>query len=198
VLKTNLIRDELTTFVNWSRQGMIAAAVVFLAAAIVGAVYGGLIYWQKQVIARGDVLQEEAKSLKAGIAEGEQGLDEVKRYEARVALASGLLDRHIYYSNVLEFLETHLLPEVYITDGLNGDTSGTFSFSIQAPSYAAIAEQVEVFRAQPLVIGVYVDSGSLAKAKSKTGAASDNPGQRTVGFSLVLEIDPAIFKYDPR
>ncbi len=180
MLKTNLIKEEIATFFNWQRNLKILFVYILYACIIIAIAYGGLFYWGKRASEEQKQMIEEINNIKKDINIVEDKTKEVDVFQKKLDLASNLLDKHIYWTHFLQFLEKNTLTNIYYTDAFTGNTQGSYSFQAHADSYGAIADQIMVLRSDKNVEEVKVSSGSLTE-------------NGDIGFGMALTINKDIF-----
>ena len=188
ILKTNLVKGEPTTFIDWRRNitGLsIAAGTAVLAVLIL---YGWLIFWQKSATRKVQALSNEITELKNVIASTKGTMNQINAFHRRLNFAGRLLNRHIYWTNFFKFLEENILPDVYLSPDFSANPLGEYSFSALTKSYGRIADQVRVLRANKNIVSVSVGGGSLVGSKSNPNIKGD-----MIGFTLEFKIKPEIF-----
>lgn len=105
--------------------------------------------------------------------------DKILLLNQKVSKVADLLDNHIYWSNLLEFLETYTIPEVWFSD-FSAEPSGILVLPAQAKDLMAAARQFVVFQEAPFVQEVEISGISK--------------GEVGISFQLRLILDPKIFK----
>jgi len=185
ILETNLIKGEIIFLFNW-RKGIIKLSImVVLTCLAIGAVYGGLDFWQKQKEEETRKIAQKFIKLNQQISQAEQGVDEILAWQRKLSLVSALLDNHIYWTNFFKFLEDNTLVDVYFPGGFSGDTSGNYNLSAVGVNYNTIHQQVKTLKILDQVVKVSVTSGNFAP----TG----EDGQSSINFNLELSVDSEIF-----
>jgi len=195
ILKTNLIKGEITTFIDWKKNIRTLIVDIALAFFMLGVIYFGLIFWELKALEQSQVLGGEISDLKLKIAGIEKEVQTVDVFQEKLKYAKLLLDEHIYWNNIFSFLEKNLLKEVVIKSNFSGNLSGEFSFSAQADSFNTIAKQIKLLRLNKDVLGVDITGGTLAAVEDEEGNM-----ETVVDFKLVFRINPLVFKenYDKK
>lgn len=188
ILEVNLIRDEVRISFDWNKNIAILIMVVFVAGVFVAEIVFGLSWWEKQEILKAQALDSEIAKVNREISNIKGKADEALAFKDKSAELTKLLDNHVYFSNFFNWLEKNTLSTVKF-DGFSGDTSGKYTLSARALSYAEVSWQVKAFRESPLIKNVEVLSVNSIIAKNQ--GASQEVG---VSFSLSFELDPTIFK----
>lgn len=188
ILKTNLIKNEVTTFVNWGNYAKNAALTIFLSIFMVAALYFGLIYWETVANQEGESLLSEKENLEIQVSALERDIKEVNVFQHRLILAGKLLDNHLYWTNFFKTLEELIISEAYISNSFSSSLSGEYQFGLVVDSFESIYNQLRVLREHPAVLSAQVSSGNFIEGGTKDQADS----APKVEFNLSLRIDPNI------
>ncbi|PIR69652.1 MAG: hypothetical protein COU47_01980 [Candidatus Niyogibacteria bacterium CG10_big_fil_rev_8_21_14_0_10_46_36] len=109
-------------------------------------------------------------------------INELTRISKEIEAAKLVLASHVENSEVFDFLESYIHPDVYFTsltfDGATATLSG------EAPSYTALAEQMKLFESSGVIKLVRISNLGL----KETGQVS---------FDIALGFDISIFHYQP-
>lgn len=187
-LKTDLIKDEMTTFFDWRKNLTVLGISSALALLMLGFFYGGIIVWERKANEENRYKELEVEGLAAKIQGMTNDIKEIDRLREELKIVSALLDKHIYWTNFFTFLEDNTLKEVTYPDSFSGNTLGNYSFSAKADSFASMADQIRVMEENEYVNSVQVTKGDVASAKGET----EDKGV-FVGFSMALSLNPKIF-----
>lgn len=188
IIKTNLIKGEVTTIVDWNKNIKVLIPSIILPIVVIALLYGALLVWEKQAEQRSEALGGEIEIISQQIRQTEKGVVVVDAFQKKLSLVSQLLDKHIYWTNFFKFLEDNLLTESYLLGGFSGVPDGNYSLGIFGKNYESIANQVRVLEANEQVKMVSVSGGSLAQI-----AADDEEQAVGVNFTLDISLDPEIF-----
>ena len=109
--------------------------------------------------------------------------DNVSALTDKATEVKKILDNHIYWTNFFDFLEKHIIKDVYFVN-FSGDINGEYSIEAVGQEYKNIVEQVEAFRKDELTEKAEVREGRIATGRSGNG----------IKFNLELTINPKIFK----
>lgn len=203
VLETNLMEGEIVSFFNWDRaimQFMVSFVIVFI---ILGGVYGGLTYWEKNENKRIEELTKISDQKNWEIISSEKEKEKIYIFIRKMELAEYLLKNHAYWTNLFKFFEANTLLDVYYGN-FKGDETGQYTLPASAKNYDAVAKQLgylqniinnqkersknKEFNEVPILLEANTDGASMS------GRGEDL--KNTVGFSLYLKLNPEIFKYD--
>jgi len=185
ILEVNLIKKDNGASFDFVKNLSTLFLVFFIAALFVAEIYYGLDWWQNEETSKTQVTEQTVADLNREITTLNNQADEAFRYRAKVTVLSDLLDKHIYWTNFLSWLEKNTLSTVQY-DSLNGDVSGIYTFNATAQTYAEASWQVKAFLNDPLTKSVSVNSVSSSKTK-------ENVKGGQVSFTLNLEVDPKVF-----
>ncbi len=191
-VKTNLIRGESTTFVDWGEKIKVLIVGLSVPILIVAVLYIGLMVWETQSKKKVQALGGEITDLQTRIKTAEQAAKPIDEFQAKVKLVGKLLDEHIYWTNLFAFLEKNILSNATLLGGLSGDAENyKYSLSLKAEHFVDIPNQVRVLRENPLVKSAEVFQGSAGTVFGENGDPSS-----VLNFNLLLELDPSILTKD--
>jgi len=190
VLETNLIKGELASFFNWKKGILILVAYSLASGFIVAGLYGGLLFWEKQIKQERSVYSSRIRDLDEKVIKPlEKEAKKILSEQKRLKLAEALLKKHIYWTNFFEFLENNTLPNVYYNSDFSGNIDGQYFLSARSKDFKTILEQVDVMRENENVKEIAVDGGSVVVSNDKENLAKSGG----VEFKLKLVVDPSIF-----
>lgn len=200
VLKTNLIRDEVTTFFEWRKNLIKLSVYLIVSSMIVGGLYLALLQYEKESSKYGDDIVREIEKIEKTIASLEEKKNNADQLRGDVEIVQELLEKHIYWSEFFKFLEDNLLPNVYLTDGISGEADGNYSFSAVTDNFSTITDQIRVLNANENVKSVSVLSANLSERKDKIddikGEKEENIEEITIdeiNFTMELVVDNSLF-----
>lgn len=188
ILEVNLIKDEIRISFDWNKNISVLAIVLFIVGFFIAEIYFGLEWWAKQEEIRAQSINDNIALVSKEISKIKGKADEALAYKNKSVEVGRLLNEHIYWSNFLNWLEKNTLSTVKF-DNFSGDTSGNYSLTAKALSYAEVSWQVKAFLADPIVKKVDVFDVSSGSSKDKGKNADQG-----VNFSLDFSVDPKIFK----
>lgn len=195
ILSTNLIKGESTLIYHWNKKIYILLTNVFLVIFVVGLAYGGLLYWEKAGTAANEQLELRANDLKTRIENLKKETKEIDVFNKKIALAKNLLDNHVYWNNLFEFLENNILTNVYLENSFSGGLDGEYVIRAYTNDLKTMLDQVNYLRQEDkkdkilsvelsdIIAGDGVDSKDAGKIDSKY----------KVSFDLILKINKNIF-----
>ncbi|MFA6391838.1 MAG: hypothetical protein WCW66_03760 [Patescibacteria group bacterium] len=187
-LDVNLIPEDvlgkLEPKAKLKQMGIGVGIVVVL----VGLVYGYMMYRESKI--EGDI--EELTIQIDGIDQEIKSLGNVRNdaetLRNQIDSISKILDDHIYWSQLLAYLEKYTLPNVYYKS-LSATQSGVVTLSASAIDLATLADQYIVFQnATDFVEKVTIDSAISAATE-----VDDLNVQNSVDFNISLKVIPDIF-----
>lgn len=157
-----------------------------LGLALVGSIYGGLIYWRSVVESRSQEIEKTVQAIDARIAERQKALAPIQDFQALAKAADKVLRNHTHWTQVLKLLEERALPEVQF-GSLAGAETGTLSFDVRARDYTTLAKQIVALREDPRVRKV-----SVAAASADFDENGLLKGARA---AVTMGVDPTIFDF---
>ena len=188
ILEINLIKEDSSISFDWGKNLSTIFLVFFIAAVLVAEIYFGLDWWQNQEMVKTQKTVVEVAKLNKEIATLNNQANEAFKYKDKVFVLTGLLNNHVYWSNFLTWLEKNTLSSVQY-DGLSGNVSGNYSFTVTSKTYADVSWQVKAFLNDPMTKNASVEQASSLKLKD-----DDKEKKPEVHFTLKLEVNPDIFK----
>lgn len=187
ILKTNLIKGEIVTYIDWKGNITILIISIFLSGTIIALIYGGLILKEQRYTAQNEELKREINNYKFLIDEEKKKTAVVDAFQRKLSLARALLNNHIYWTNLFKFFESNILSDVSIQGGFSGSLMEDYSFPATAPDYSTVDYQVAYLRNNDQVIEVSVDGCDYTP-----GAEGGE-----VNFNLDLSLDEKLFYKGP-
>lgn len=208
VLETNLIRDEVTTFFEWSKYLKKLAVYLFACLLLMSGLYGALLYYERSSNKQGEDMVAQIEAVKGSIKDLEEKRKEADSFREKMDVVNKLLENHIYWTKFFAFLEANILPNVSLGEGFSGDSSGKYTLSASTDNFTSLSEQVRVFRENENVDSVSSLSGKLdeveikpdKKEKSSENATSSVQAKKeevikkdVVNFSIDLQVKKSLF-----
>ena len=184
VLETNLIKGEIVSYFDWQKKILTLVSAFFIPIFLVGIVYLGLMFYQKESQAKNLALVKKFNELTDKIKQEEIGVEQIFSFQSKLKVASEVFGQHIYWTNFFKFLEDNTIKDVYFT-GFVGDTSGRYFLDALANNYGNIAEQVDVLKNNKKVTAVEAAGGELV--------SGDRDNTTKVKFVLNFSILKSIF-----
>lgn len=190
-IKTNLIKNEITTYIDWKKKVTDLTLNIVVSIIIVGIAYGALMYREHRAILQEAGIDKQIANLNEQIEVAIEDVAEIDKFQKKIALVAGILNEHIYWTNFFAFLEKTILDEVTYAGSFSGSPTGTYGFSVTADSFQTAENQVRVLRNNKLVRSANVSSVSFNASSEDTGINIP-----TANFSITFEIDPKLFNMD--
>lgn len=191
-IEINLIPEDIAQSPERGvRERVIALFLIMLSAGLIVSLwYGVAVYRQKQIGNEIWNLQRRFLVLQKEVEAYEKNRSEVEDLRRRIDLANKILNRHIYWTRVLEELEKTTIDEVYFTS-FAADKDGRMYLSAVGKDYESVARQITAFeQADHFVFTVKVDSASAQSFVEK----SDGEIEITkTSFGVQLLLNPRIF-----
>lgn len=194
IIKTNLIQGEITTIIDWSDKKFFMFYMLLSLVIIIGGFYFALLGWEYKSKHEAAKLGGVIAELEGQIKEAEKTVKEVDDFQQKLKFVSGLLDKHIYWTNFFYFLEKNIITKAVVLGGFAGGTGGEYAFNIKAGEYIDIFDQVRVLKNNDKVIDAWVLAGGQTIA-TKLKEDEKEISEKEVSFSLNVILKPALFKY---
>jgi hypothetical protein len=179
-IKPNLIKDQEIVFFNWHENILVLSLSLVMCCLAISLIYVGLLIWQKERVEASKTAFLNVTVIDNQIKKSEQEVEEVKKFNKKLTMVSGLLDNHVYWTNFLTLLEYTTLKDVYY-ERFTGDISGEYTIPAVASSLEAISLQLDVMKKYDNVESVAPDTGQTS---------ADG---KSVQFNLGLTVDPIVF-----
>ena len=189
----NLIPEDFIEVAGWEKRRVkkTAGLVLFLSLVLLLGGYLVLDYFDKKVsrkLKMTNYLLEEARSKIALYQKIEtHGL----QLYSKIQLAKLVLDNHIYWTNVLKFLEEKTIPSVYYKNITNNIANGV-TISAFATDFESVARQILALQKEDIVREVKVSSISTDKIDEKELLDPSFP-RVVIKFEMALNFNPVIF-----
>ena len=186
ILKTNLVKGENTTFINWHHNLSFLLWASISAIFLILVVYGGLVYWEMSAQRQKMLLDNDIEIARKLIIQEAADVDKIDTFQEKLKYTAWLLNQHIYFSNFFNFLENNLLPEVYLTGGFKGAPDGKYILSVETDNFKTLSKQLLFLKNREDVLSASTNGGTVSKKEGK-------PGQFLLKFNLNLNLKPDIF-----
>ena len=188
ILKTNLIKGEITTFIDWKKNLISLAVSLLISFSIIAFGFVGLLFWENNANQQGATLDDELINVNREIMLAEKEAIAIDVFQKKLMIAKDLLDRHRYWTNFFNFLEESLLKKVYITSDLSLSFGPKFTFDCRTDSFSTLADQIRVLRSNARIAESIIEGGQIS-----IGVDEDGRVQNIVEFSMDITIDSDIF-----
>jgi len=178
--KTEIKPEEMPL----KKRLMIGLGIVTIFGCILGGLYLGLFFYEKNFERKIKIIENEEKKLKEEIAVYEKDKKEAQELQERFQAMEKILSEHIYWTNFFEQLEKNTVSDVYYTDFM-GSSNGAVSLSAVGKNYTSVAKQLVAFREAD-----FVESVSITGATAQVGTAGE---VTEVNFEIQLKVKPQVF-----
>jgi hypothetical protein len=181
IIETNLLSGEIN---NYQFKNHINILILFLVLSIglMGSLYWMETVWEKNKRAMADEYNLKLTKLNEAIKSAEKDTEEINKLKENLNPIRFIIDNHVYWTNMFEFLEKSLITNAYIPS-FGGDLNGQYSLDITANDYKDMDAQIKFFRSNPLIKDVKL-----------SGANMDySPTGNKVHFRVSFNVDPGIF-----
>jgi len=195
ILSTNLIKGESTVVYDWGRQIFFLCLNLLSTLVVIGAVYGGLAYWEKKGKEANRILDAEVNVKKAEIAKLKKETGEINIFNQKLGLAKDLLNEHIYWENFFDFLEKNILSDIYLPGVFSGGVDGEYVFRAYTKDLKTMLDQVNYLRQDDKKDKIlFVSIANVTPGDELNQAAADTTNQKLkVSFDLILKVNKDIF-----
>ncbi len=119
------------------------------------------------------------------ISDLNSSFETAKKEQATLTTLAGIIENHIYSSNIFDWLQTDTLPQVS-WGNLNFTSGGSFSLTGTASTYEMFVAQVETIKNDPLVTAV--------SFSGVNGDFDENKVMKGVNFNLSVSLKPDYLK----
>jgi len=201
VIKTNLIQKEINSALNWHDNISILMLGVVSACLLVVLAYLGLELKESFAAQKNQKTVQDIQDVKMQIVSLKSGLGDIDTFQKKLAIASSLLGKHIYWTNFFKFWEDNLLKDVYFSGNFIGGIDGEYNFSTLTDSYTNAANQIRLLRktgGSGLIDELMVSQANYSSGEKKTiEEETEEKGIKSVvAFDLRVKMDPKIFYKD--
>lgn len=190
IIKTNLIKGEITSYFDWKNSIFALIKNLFIAFIFFGVIFVGLRVWEIDINKRGGDIKDEVAELSSITSEKEKRIEEIRLFHQKVTVAGMLLDKHIYWTSFFKFLEDNILEDVYLTGGFSGNAGGTYTFSALAKDFNVLAAQSVILNNLEEVKSVEISGGTA----TVTGDKETGMIQSGINFNFTIDLGQDIFK----
>lgn len=158
----NLIPEEMVSEVNQKKILFTLLYTVIISIFILGVGYITIQFIQLQEAKKIQKLQQDIQQAENDFISKSDDLKALIRYQQTYDNINLLLDSHIYWDKLFNFLEQNVADDVYFLN-VTADKNGVVNMSIVAKSYEALANQYLIFKQAPEVISVNINNASLSE-----------------------------------
>lgn len=159
----NLIPEELVADVNPKRIVTVLSLTAILTILFIGLGYLVIDLIQLNEAKKIKFLQVEKQRAQEEFIAKSADLTALVDYKNLYDNIKTLLSQHLYWTQLLQWLEDSVTTRVYYEDVI-ADKNGLVTISANAEDYIALAEQYLVFKQSPVVFDIAVGNASLDAA----------------------------------
>lgn len=167
------------------KRSLILAIVLIAETVLIGVAYYFVLQSAGASEARKAVAEKSIADMMMPIKDAETALAAAKAWNAQLNSSKETLDKHLRWTALIGLIEARTLPTVKYTS-FSGNADGSVTLEAVAASYMDAAQQIVVWRSEPLVTEVRT-SGAAARV----GAQGDIQG---VTFTLSMKFNPEAWK----
>lgn len=165
-------------------------------ALLVGAVYGGLRWWEFNLAQRSSDLQQQVALLDGQIADYAAERQAANELQTQLQGLSTVITQHVTYDQFFSFLEQNTLPSVYYKS-INVDSrTGKITASAVTADFEQLRAQEAVFLDNPLVEDVIITSATRTVPTTPTTEGESVEVANTTYpllFNLSLSVNTSLF-----
>ncbi|MFC1597917.1 PilN domain-containing protein [Patescibacteria group bacterium] len=208
-LDVNLVPHEVKKEFKQKNRLAELVLIIFAFVILVGAAYTGLRWYEKDLNAQTQGIQLQTDQVNADIARYTGLRRDAGAVNERLDGVAEVLERHVYWTPLLELVEDQTLPTVYYRSISGSADTGVFSFDVVATDYAQVEPQVRLYRESSFVKSVNTSSAvqftvaedettaeeSTTDEEAAAGSAKNKPAETRVNFSMSIEFEPALFNH---
>lgn len=187
-LRVSLMPSEMegTAAPDIKRGLLILALVIIVETIIVGGVNFWLTNSISKKIAEREELNQRIAALNKTVAERGKEMSAVIDMDRQIQTSLDALNQHVYWTSFFRFLEDNTRPNVRFFRFAGDVDSSMFTIDIMGKTYRDVAEQIVVFRENPMVL--YVRATSASAIIAQAGAVEG------VSSSLVIKLKPEVWR----
>lgn len=190
IIKTNLVKGEITTFIDWNKNVHELAVACGVAAGVIVFWFLGLVIMGMGIENQGRLLEGDIEVLKAQIITAQDEVVEIDKFQEKLKHTKVLMDNHVYFTNYFDFLEENLLPESRLSPEVNLTPSGIFTYSVTTNSHKSRIDQITLLKSLPEVLSVESDSATMSVSVDE----ETEKESVAVTYSLDVVLDTNIFR----
>lgn len=144
-----------------TKQMTILVIIILILGAILAVSFGILKWQDAKVVTELKRVEANLAAINQQIKNLEERKNQAQILQRQLKAASKLLDQHIYWTNVFDFLEKNVIADVYFSNFI-GANDGFITMSAVAKSYKALAKQIVVFQTSEQIDKVSITSASAS------------------------------------
>ena len=163
--------------------------ILFLVLALeTGGVLVGLFVINQRTqerISQRQTLDQQLDAAQTKAAKAEQSMKDALVFQSQLVAVEAALNRHVYTSQIIEFLDKHTLPNVKLTRIQVDISTGKIGLDVSAQGYRRLAEQIVHLSGLTEVLEIRNASISAIMEEGHQTA--------TASTALILQLDPSVW-----
>lgn len=185
VLETDLLRDEIDIEFNYKKDLTPGLILLGVALFILIEAFVFLVLWEKKIeLKNSHYLENEITLVRSEMAELNEQYNRSTQFRSQLSIVNEAFSRHIYWTNLFNFLETNTLKNNIYYQKFSGDISGKYILPAISNDVRAMSFQSKYLSLQPMVFNVSVEGEEII---------NDDNGKTLINFDLNLNLDNKIF-----
>jgi len=188
----NLIPEDMISEVNEKKILHNLLWSFFISLFIVGMGYLAIEFLQLKEAKEIQKLKQEIKVYEDEFISKSDDLKALVKYQQTYDNINLLLDSHLYWNKLFDFLETNVADDVHFLN-VTADKNGLVSMQLVAKDYESLANQYEIFKSAEGVLKVDMTQAALNGGDAREGGIllqSDNTNNNVQNTSTPATIDP--------
>jgi len=188
----NLIPEDMISEVNEKKILHNLLWSFFISLFIVGMGYLAIEFLQLKEAKEIQKLKQEIKVYEDEFISKSDDLKALVKYQQTYDNINLLLDSHLYWNKLFDFLETNVADDVHFLN-VTADKNGLVSMQLVAKDYESLANQYEIFKSAEGVLKVDMTQAALNGGDAGEGGIllqSDNTNNNVQNTSTPATIDP--------
>ncbi|MBI4653338.1 hypothetical protein HY750_03745 [Candidatus Kuenenbacteria bacterium] len=204
-LEINLIPEEMRSFVRPTKQIKTLWKVLIGSVIILIIFCGGLIFYKSDIVNQIQNFQNQIKKLDNELANYSEFKEQEQILQTRIKSTQKLIDTHIYWTDILSFLEDTIIKDITYTalncsldsSQKNNDNKNELIAKINiegvGKDFAAIKNQLLTFqKSENFVKTVEISELLSTKEQKKKKELKELKG---IGFKIDIELQPGILQH---
>lgn len=186
ILETDLLRDEIDIEFDYKKDLTPGLILLGVALFIIIESFIFLVLWEKKIeLKNSHYLENEITLVRSEIADLNEQYGRSTQFRSQLSVVNEAFSRHIYWTNLFNFLETNTLKNNIYYQKFSGDISGKYILPTTSNDVRAISFQSKHFSLSPLVSNVSVEGEEIIN--------NESTGRTSINFNLNLDLDNKIF-----
>jgi hypothetical protein len=156
----NLIPEDMVSEINEKKIVRLFLWSVFVSLFLIGIGYLVIEFLQLKEAKEIQKLKQEIQIYEDEFISKSDDLKALVKYQQTYDNIKLLLDSHLYWNKLFEFLETNVADNVYFLN-VSADKNGLVSMALTAKDYESLANQYEIFKSAEGVVSVEMTEAAL-------------------------------------